>query len=367
MSNLNISSLTLDKIPGILDILYKIKDPALILGAPGVGKSEAVKQWAEEKGFNLITRMLAEIQPGDLMIPTKDEENNCLSYLIINWLKDLPTDKPTVFFFDELPSATIEVRTQIYELLLNRRIGGYQLPKDCFVIAAGNRVTDGASAMEIDAALADRVNIMNIECSAEIWINWAIENNIHPAVLTFITNRPEYLLDENSISDLVKYTPRSWAKVSEVLYAMNIEDPDSAIDIIQGRVGIDTAIIFIETLRDILDLPSFKDLVSLGDDEIKMLSPSKLNQLWGLCYSAKSWSTNKKNLAQAFRILSLMCEGSALEMKQEVLKTGVQLLLSYSVSKNWFYDLLETEIYEKYIAKTINETIGWDTYNKLYG
>jgi hypothetical protein len=57
--------------------------------------------------------MLSQIQPSDLSIPFVDQEKAVLKWAITDWLVDLPQDKPHILFFDELPSAPIDVRTAI--------------------------------------------------------------------------------------------------------------------------------------------------------------------------------------------------------------------------------------------------------------
>lgn len=55
--------------------------------------------------------MLSQIQPSDLLIPYVDQAKGILRWAISDWLVELPQDKPHILFFDELPSAPIDVRT----------------------------------------------------------------------------------------------------------------------------------------------------------------------------------------------------------------------------------------------------------------
>lgn len=110
MADINVQALNAAQIKEHFDILYKVKTPALILGSPGLGKSAIVEQWAEERNYYLVTRMLSQTQPGDLSIPSVDSKDKVLRWNVADWLVELPTDRPTVFFFDELPSAPIDVR-----------------------------------------------------------------------------------------------------------------------------------------------------------------------------------------------------------------------------------------------------------------
>jgi len=208
MTIINVDTINPAEMIEQFDILYKAQQPALIMGSPGLGKSALVKQWAESKGYNLVTRMLSQTQPGDLSIPFFDKEEGVLHWAVADWLVQLPEDRPTVFFFDELPSAPIDVRVQVYQLVLDKKLGGHSLPDNCYIVAAGNRATDNASAFDIDTALADRFTHFVLKCDAKQWLDWAVLNNIHPTVLTFIKTRPDMLDDEDNMTDLVRRSPR---------------------------------------------------------------------------------------------------------------------------------------------------------------
>jgi MoxR-like ATPase len=84
-------------------------------GSPGVGKTDAVKDWAKKNGYKVVTRMLAQITPGDLSIPYVD--NKVLRFAPAGFLADLKEGEKTILFLDELTAAPPEVATQVYELL----------------------------------------------------------------------------------------------------------------------------------------------------------------------------------------------------------------------------------------------------------
>lgn len=108
---LNVETINPQQMMDQLDTLYAVKQPALILGSPGCGKSSIIEQWATKNKYHLVTRMLSQTQPGDLQIPSVDNKDGVLRWNVADWLVELPTDRPTIFFFDELTSASIEVRT----------------------------------------------------------------------------------------------------------------------------------------------------------------------------------------------------------------------------------------------------------------
>lgn len=128
---------------------------------------------------------------------------------------------------------------------MDRRIGKYELPDNVSVIAAGNKVEDGAIAYELTSALADRFIHYNAVPSPKDFLAWAKETNIHQSVQIMIKSKPDHLtggfskLSEESDNKIVP-SPRSWAVVSNVMYSFEDQE-DLLHTIIPGIVGQSTA------------------------------------------------------------------------------------------------------------------------------
>lgn len=348
---LNVEALNPQEIANQLDVLYQVKQPALLLGAPGIGKSSVVEQWATSRGFNLVTRMLSQTQPGDLSIPSiSDSSKGVLHWNIADWLVELPKDKPTIFFFDELTSASIEVRTQIYQLLLSRQLGGHKLPADSYIIAAGNRASDNASAFDIDTALADRLNIFVMEANPQQWLQWAVKSNIHPAVLTYINTRPDMLMDEDNFEHVCRTSARSWHKVSDVLHVVN--NPEKVKILIQGIIGLDATADFIQTLREVRELPDLKMLVNCPADRLAEYAPQTVTGLWGLAYALNAYATSADKLVDATRVMVQLFPLSSVVIKEDVLVAGLNLCLEKLVNKTH-----KSWIRKVYSNKTFNDVV----------
>ena len=125
----------------------KRKRPIFVWGPPGIGKSDLMEQitGSFKKGW-LIDLRMALMEPTDLRgIPYYNQAENTMS-----WAH--PVDLPTaaqaaeydivILFLDELNSAPMATQAAAYQLVLNGRIGTYQLPDNCVIVAAGNRETD---------------------------------------------------------------------------------------------------------------------------------------------------------------------------------------------------------------------------------
>ena len=134
-------------VTNIVNRAIQANQPIFMWGPPGIGKSDIVAQITEGLGnSHMIDMRLALMEPTDLRgYPFRNPETNTME-----WAPpaDLPTEEfasqfdTVVLFMDELNSAPPSVQAAAYQLVLNKRVGQYNLPSNVRIIAAGNRETD---------------------------------------------------------------------------------------------------------------------------------------------------------------------------------------------------------------------------------
>lgn len=192
--------------------------PIMLRGAPGVGKSTIVKSIAKELGVEFRDIRLAEMERCDVGgIPSV--ENGVTKWNVPNiW----PTDPKSkgIILLDEITAAPADVQVAAYQICLDRTIANanYRLPDGWFIVAAGNRVEDRAVAKVMSSALANRFMHFELEADAEDWRNYAVKNELHPAVTGFIGFKPACLFKfDPTSSDRGWASPRSWEKLSNII------------------------------------------------------------------------------------------------------------------------------------------------------
>ena len=130
-----------------------------------------------------------------------------------------------VLFLDEL-NLHPSVQAAAYQLVLNKRIGQYNLPTNVKIVAAGNRETDRGVTYRMPSPLANRFRHINMEVNFEDWSIWATNNKVHQDVIGYLTYSKADLFDfDPKTSSQAFATPRSWNYVSEIL---NTEGFDNA-------------------------------------------------------------------------------------------------------------------------------------------
>ena len=82
-----------------------------------------------------------------------------------------------------------------YELVLDRKLGKYQLPVGWVVIAAGNPATERGVHFSMPRPLRNRFVHFDLESDFDDWTKWAVKAGIHPEILAFLRFRPTLLHD----------------------------------------------------------------------------------------------------------------------------------------------------------------------------
>ena len=203
-----------------------------IQGQPGIGKSQIVKEIAEEKGLELIDLRLSMCDPTDLMgIPHVN--NNKASWVTFS---DFPTeDTPIprgkngwILMLDELSSTNKSIQAAAYKLILDHMVGQKKLHSNCFVVAAGNRVEDRAVATSLSTALASRMLQINMEVSYHDWqTDVAFKRNLDYRIIGFLEMYPEHLNTFDPESESKTFcSPRTWEFTSWLIKNKDITDED---------------------------------------------------------------------------------------------------------------------------------------------
>lgn len=230
----------------------------LLVGKHGIGKSEILTSYFEEKHIPVIPLFLGQMaDPGDLIgLPYFNEQTKRTEFMPPYWFP--LDDKPIALFLDELNRARPELMQSVMDLALNRRLAGKSLPKGSQIIAAVN-AGDEYQVEDLDPALVSRFNVYFFSPNNKEWLSWAEKNNIDERIISFIKQNPKSLDGTNAFHDenpsrdenCFSKSPdrRAWKKVSDLI--KNIESlTDRHIKIIAGIIGHSSAVNFILHARN---------------------------------------------------------------------------------------------------------------------
>lgn len=281
---------------------YRVKQPLMIWGPPGVGKSQVTAQVAVALGCQCIDLRLPLLDAVDLRgIPTVNNGTT-------KWLPPsfLPTKGKGILFLDEIVQGQQIVQAAASQLILDRRVGDYVLPEGWYVLAAGNRETDRAATNKMPSHIANRFVHVNFEVDFEDWCTHALGADFDPAVIAFLSMRPE-LLHQFDPAKKAYPTPRSWEFVSKILQSNQLPE-ECFLEVLNGTVGEGAAVEFAGFFRVYRDLPEYEEIVKkpatakLPTNAAGLYAVSTMLAVRGTAKDAKPVFTYLERLPKEFQI-----------------------------------------------------------------
>lgn len=271
----------------VLHDLLPTRQPLFLWGPPGVGKSSLVRQAADRLRLKTIDIRAVLLDPVDLRgLPSVHEGR-------ARWCQPdfLPRDGKGVLFLDELAQAPPLVQSACLQLVLDRRIGEYELPEGWTVVAASNRTEDRAGAHRLISPLLNRFLHLDVEVSLDDWQAWALSAGISPEVRSFLRFRPALLFQFDPTAGVRSFpTPRSWEFVSRVLA---VARPEHLHAVVAGCVGEGPAAEFVGYLRIYRGLPAIEPILAAPDTCTLPTEPSILYALVGVLAERAKDASNK--------------------------------------------------------------------------
>ena len=266
-----------------LALLVEARQPAILWGAPGCAKSALAQQVAADAARAYVDVRALLLDPVDLRgIPWRDGDGRT------RWAPPAflpPADDPGRWLInlEELPSAVPMVQAALYQLVLDRKVGEYELPEGASLIACGNRESDRGVVHRMPTPLASRFVHLEILVDADDWLAWGAANDIAPEVLFFVSMRPELLHAFDAQSKEKAFCcPRTWEMVSTIVSRRAGLDAGVERALFRGTVGEAAAVEFSAFLRVWRELPHPKAVL---DDPGNAAVPENASALIALCGS----------------------------------------------------------------------------------
>jgi MoxR-like ATPase len=351
---INTVPLTPGKLLPCLETLHDLKMPAYLHGAPGIGKSSIIRDFAAQKGLELKVVILSQIEAADLRgLPALEPATKRTTWYPPEFL---PAEGAGILFLDELSAAEPRLQVAAYQLILDRRVGDYVLPPSWWVVGAGNAPDDGAISFDMGSALADRLVHFKVVPEAREWIKWGQNHHIAPEVLAFIQVKPDFLEAnqlQQSNGQLIGPTPRSWERVSRVL---DLEKNRVTREyIVSGIVGEAASAEFFHVVEEIAELPPIEELLAASGPELDAMLPKTLPALYGLTYSLTAYVSDFEAARAAIRVLIRLGEiededGNDLP-RAEVQALAMELLINKVIQLKLLPQIAATEEYGVYREK----------------
>lgn len=266
-------------------VKHRLMFSTMIWGPPGIGKSSIVAQTALAHKMEIVDLRLSQLAPTDLRgLPVADNG-------ISRWYPPefLPREGKGILFLDEINLAPPAMQGMAQQLILDRRVGSYQLPDNWFVWAAGNRKEDRASVFDMPAPLANRFIHLAVEAHFDSFKVYALAHNVHEHIIAFLSFRPQ-LLHKLDAQQPAWPSPRSWM-IANRLYKVDLD--------IAHVVGEAATAEFRAFLKLYNQLPDVEAILQ-GDGK-KINFPEEPSQRYALTMALTMRAPSVQESYQAFR------------------------------------------------------------------
>lgn len=205
--------------------------PVLLLGAPGIGKTQIMEQIAQECQVGLVSYTITHhTRQSAIGLPfISKKEFGGKEYAITEYtMSEIVASvyekmektglKEGILFIDEVNCVSETLAPAMLQFLQCKTFGNHAIPGGWIIVAAGNPPEYNKSVREFDVVTMDRVKKIEVEPDYQIWKEYAYKVQIHPAIISYLDTRPQHFYKmETTVDGRTFATPRGWEDLSRML------------------------------------------------------------------------------------------------------------------------------------------------------
>lgn len=214
---------------------YKIptirQRPIFLLGSPGIGKTQIMEQISRECEIGLvaytITHHTRQSAIGLPFISKKqygEQEFAVTEYTMSEIVASIYEKmeqtglREGILFLDEINCVSETLAPAMLQFLQCKSFGNHKIPEGWIIVAAGNPPEYNKSVREFDVVTMDRVKKIEVEADFEVWKEYAYNQGIHGAVISYLnTKKQNFYQMETTVDGRHFATPRGWEDLSNLI------------------------------------------------------------------------------------------------------------------------------------------------------
>lgn len=207
--------------------------PILLLGAPGIGKTQIMEQIARECRIGLVAYTITHhTRQSAVGLPFIQEESfggkTCsvteytMSEIIASVYRKIEQEKLTegILFIDEINCVSETLAPTMLQFLQCKTFGNQAVPQGWIIVAAGNPPEYNKSVRDFDMVTLDRVRRIEVEPDYGVWKEYARAQHVNDALLSYLELRPQnFYRVQSDVDGMWFVTARGWEDLSNLLDA----------------------------------------------------------------------------------------------------------------------------------------------------
>ena len=205
--------------------------PVLLMGPPGIGKTQIMEQVARECQIGLVSYTITHhTRQSAIGLPfisekvyggeSKHVTEYTMSEIVAAIYDKMEATglKEGILFIDEINCVSETLAPAMLQFLQYKTFGNHKIPDGWIIAAAGNPPEYNKSVRDFDIATLDRVKKIDVEADFGVWKEYAKQAEIHPAIISYLTAKPHYFYQvETTVDGKIFATPRGWEDLSRFL------------------------------------------------------------------------------------------------------------------------------------------------------
>lgn len=206
--------------------------PILLIGPPGIGKTQIMEQIAKENGIALVSYTITHhTRQSAIGLPfIREREYGGKRYSVTEYtMSEIIASvyekmeetglSEGILFIDEINCVSETLAPAMLQFLQCKTFGNQEVPRGWIIVAAGNPPEYNKSVREFDVVTLDRIKWIEVEENYSVWKEYAYRAGIHPAIMAYLDIRQEYFYRiENTVDGKMFATARGWEDLSQLLF-----------------------------------------------------------------------------------------------------------------------------------------------------
>ena len=214
--------------------------PILLMGAPGIGKTQIMEQIARECKVGLVSYTITHhTRQSAVGLPFIKEKTfgqetfsvteYTMSEIIASVYEKMEKTglREGILFIDEINCVSETLEPMMLQFLQGKTFGNQKVPEGWVIVTAGNPPEYNKSVREFDVVTLDRIKRIDVQPDFEVWKEYAYEQGIHPAVISYLElRRKNFYRMENTVDGRIFATARGWEDLSRLIQVYETQDKE---------------------------------------------------------------------------------------------------------------------------------------------